>query len=213
MKLIPLSLFFLCAILHLIALIGGWERFRRITKAGLMPFLLGYYLLGARTPLVAVAAALIFGWVGDIILISAKDNRRFTLGVGSFLLGHLCYIRSLMGFIDTINMRALIIIGAAGICMALGVVRVIKPPRNMLIPVALYAGILMGLGIMALVLVMNRGDALAVMMFAGSLCFMASDTTLGYFTFRTLPRYGNLAVMITYIAAQFCLIQGFVQLV
>jgi uncharacterized membrane protein YhhN len=42
----------------------------------------------------------------------------------------------------------------------------------------------------------------------GCVLFMLSDTILAYWSFRRLPRYGNAAVMVPYIFAQFGLFLG-----
>jgi uncharacterized membrane protein YhhN len=45
--------------------------------------------------------------------------------------------------------------------------------------------------------------------FAGSLCFMVSDSMLAYDTFRKKIKYGSFLIMLTYILAQLFITLGF----
>jgi uncharacterized membrane protein YhhN len=60
----------------------------------------------------------------------------------------------------------------------------------------------------ALQLLISRRDEWGLLIFAGSLCFLVSDTLLAYFTFRTKPKYGDFFVMLSYLAAQPGIIRG-----
>jgi uncharacterized membrane protein YhhN len=197
-----LILFAAVAVFHIITLIFGLERLRRISKVLLMPLLLGYYWLAAEHFLFVVLFAGLFGWVGDILLIKHRTGF-FIMGLTGFLLGHLSYIKALLSFTERIDTIPLIIAIGAAIPLGVLLIRLIRPDKGMLLPVCLYAAALGTVCISAFCLMRYRGDTLGMMIFAGSLLFLASDTTLSYFTFRgALPRLGNLAVMATYIAAQ-----------
>lgn len=52
---------------------------RRVTKPLLMPLLLLFYLLSAATPLPLLIAALVFGFLGDTLLLG--DDRFFPAGL------------------------------------------------------------------------------------------------------------------------------------
>ncbi|GHV89414.1 hypothetical protein AGMMS50267_17740 [Spirochaetia bacterium] len=203
-----LLLFAAVAVFHLIVLTLGRERLRRISKVLLVPLLLGYYVAAAEHFLFVVVLAGLLGWVGDILLLKHDKHRRLLLGLAGFLLGHLGYINALWHFTGEVDAIPLII--AIALIIPLGVfgIRRIRPIRAMRLPVCLYAAALGAMCISAFCLMRYRGDSPGTMIFAGSLCFAASDTTLAYFLFRKLPRLANLVVMATYIAAQAGLIIG-----
>jgi uncharacterized membrane protein YhhN len=64
------------------------------------------------------------------------------------------------------------------------------------------------MSICALELLIYRRDGPGIAIFAGSLCFLLSDSVLAYFAFRTMPRYGNFLVMVPYMAAQLAITLG-----
>ncbi|MDR2363216.1 MAG: lysoplasmalogenase [Spirochaetaceae bacterium] len=49
-------------------------------------------------------------------------------------------------------------------------------------------------------------------MFIGSLCFLISDSILGYFTFRTSSKYGSFFIMFFYMIAQGSIVIGLANL-
>jgi uncharacterized membrane protein YhhN len=63
------------------------------------------------------------------------------------------------------------------------------------------------MAVSALQLFLAQGELFGAFVFAGSLCFVASDTMLALVTFRKKPLY--VYVMITYIAAQLLITLGF----
>jgi uncharacterized membrane protein YhhN len=202
LKYLFLALFAVAAVFHIITLIFGFRRLRKISKVLLMPLLAGYYLFAAQRLLPPVLAAAIFGWIGDILLIKSNRTIRFMLGILGFLLGHLCYIWSIWQFIGIINVRLLITAAIIGLGLVVFIIRVIHPPKLFTIPGCFYAAALETLSISALCLLLYRKDILGAFVFAGSLLFLVSDFILSYYTFRRFPRFGHLAVMATYLAAQ-----------
>jgi uncharacterized membrane protein YhhN len=200
-----LGLFALAAAVHIIAICLDKNIPRALSKVCLLPLLLGFYILRAEHFLVPAALALFLGWTGDIFLLSINYKQFFKLGLGSFLLGHLCYILSMIFFTENFNIPALIIATAAALALGIPVMMLIKPDRTMRVPVIVYGIVIELMGIFALALMLSRRAPPGIAAFAGSLCFLFSDSVLAYFTFRTLPRYGNLLVMIPYMAAQLCL--------
>ncbi|MEU4918603.1 lysoplasmalogenase [Streptomyces parvus] len=81
--------FLLVAAADLAGLLAGAETVHLVAKPLLMPLLAGYAALrGAPRPLVA---ALLFGWGGDVFLL-ADNDLAFLVGMGSFAVGHVCYL-------------------------------------------------------------------------------------------------------------------------
>jgi uncharacterized membrane protein YhhN len=201
-------LYVVCALIHLTAACLDRERLRQFTKVCLLPLLVGYYAAGAGRFLPFVVLAGLLGWMGDIVLIRISKRRNLILGLTGFLLGHIFYILSICFFIQDLNYTVLAIALAISAPLVAGIFLLVRPEKSLRLPVIIYEIVIMGMAISALLLLLYRRDLPGISVFAGSLCFIASDTILAYFTFRTFPRFGNVAVMLPYIIAQYCLIAG-----
>jgi uncharacterized membrane protein YhhN len=203
-----LGLYGLAVVLHLTAILTEKDRLHGISKICLLPFLLGLYIFTARTFQVPVVFALIFGWAGDCFLIAIHRKGLFLLGLAGFLLGHLCYILALHSLTAPLDRPSLIIAAIAALALGIAVCVFIKPGRALLIPVIVYGIVIEVMNIYALQLLLYRRDGPGIAVFAGSLCFLLSDTILAFCTFRTMPRYGNFLVMVPYTAAQLAITLG-----
>ena len=185
--------------------------FQFILKGCLMPLVLAVYISGGNTVLLPVVLALVFGWIGDVMLVRITSITWFRLGLASFLIGHICYCIAMSGFILPLHIPVLVIslIVAAGFCVA--AYKVIKPGKQMRIPVIAYEIIIMVMAVFACQLFLAQLDAgkvmFGVLVFAGSVCFVISDTLLALKTFRKVKIY--FVVMLFYIAAQFLITLGF----
>jgi uncharacterized membrane protein YhhN len=208
MKTVFLVLFAVDAVFQLVSIFARREWPRRISKALLVPLLLGYYFVDAEHFLVTAVLAGIFGWAGDIFLIHAGSIKLFILGLLSFLLGHLCYIRSILYFTESVDPAALIAAVIIMVPVGFFVFRIIRPEKAVILPLVVYGGVLVGMVISTFCLMLSRQDLLGAVFFAGGVLFLVSDTILGYGRFREGAQINNAAVMITYITAQACLIMG-----
>lgn len=81
--------FLLVATADLAGLIAGAETVHLVAKPLLMPLLAGYAALRGAPRL--LVAALLFGWGGDVFLL-ADNDLAFLVGMGSFAVGHVCYL-------------------------------------------------------------------------------------------------------------------------
>jgi uncharacterized membrane protein YhhN len=212
MKYLFLLLFAADALIQVVAILLRREGLRRVSKVLLVPLLIGYYILTAEHFLVSALLAGILGWLGDIFLIRSGRNKLFILGLLGFLLGHVGYIWSLVYFTGNVNAIALTVAVIAAIPLGFVVFRFIRPEKEVLMPLLVYALVLEGMAIAAFCLMLYRKDVPALAIFAGSLCFMASDTILGHGLFRRGARVRDLPVMTSYMAAQACLILGLARL-
>jgi uncharacterized membrane protein YhhN len=206
-----IGIFTAVALGHLIVLFFNNKMLQAISKICLLPLLLGIYLVSAEHFIFTVVLAAIFGWGGDVLLLKIDNRVFFKGGLTCFLLGHLCYIPSMFFFTRTVHIPGLIISAAAAFPLALAVMRFIRPPKVMLIPVIIYGVVIELMVISALQLALYRRDSIGLVIFGGSLCFLFSDTILARFSFRTLPKYGSFFVMLPYILAQSSIILGLTQ--
>ncbi|MDR0602526.1 MAG: lysoplasmalogenase [Treponema sp.] len=206
------GIFAACVLVHLGAILSKKKKLEAASKILLLPPLLAAYIAGANTLLVTVIVAVLSGWAGDIFLINIKKPVFFRLGLASFLVGHICYIPSMLRFTGNISPPLLAV--SAALFLAGGVVlyRLIKPDAAMRIPVILYEIAIVLMSLAALQLLVSQRNVPGALAFAGSLFFLASDGFLARFLFNTKPEWGDIVVMTSYIAAQAAIVSALAML-
>jgi uncharacterized membrane protein YhhN len=188
------------------------HRFRVLTKPLLMPLLAGSLATAPgssslRTPVLAAQA---FGWVGDVSLLSEK-RKPFLIGTAGFALGHFAYVagfsrhRASTRLPDETSTRALAGIWAAS--APLVALSAARRDRKLGLPVAAYSATLTAMAISANRLSTSTSPIARRFATAGSLLFLASDSTLGLrkFVLSDPPAGMEPVVMATYTAGQFLL--------
>jgi uncharacterized membrane protein YhhN len=213
-----LIIFALVSVVHVSAIFFRNGKIRRVSKIFIVPALLAAYITGQGTPLIFPVLALLFGWLGDVLLLRISEKTYFQLGLVSFLLGHVCYIITFvecLGFFSgsgKVNTMAIAVFIPIAIAVGVMVFRFIAPPKEMIFPVLLY---MVAIEIMTFwgleIFIINPGFA-GILIFAGALCFMISDTTLAHYTFGKLTIPGAVAIMVLYIMAQAGIILGLMSL-
>jgi len=209
LKLVFLIILGVVSVVYLVLLFIKKGLFQAILKGCLMPLVLAVYIFGAEKILVTVILALVFGWLGDTFLLDISDPRRFKLGIASFLLGHVCYIISMFNYARPFNIPVVVISAAVAVCLGVIIFKIVRPGKEMKISVIAYEAIIMTMAIFAIQLFLSQGSSFGAFVLAGSLCFVASDSTLSYVIFRKSSKLGDFFVMLTYIAAQLLITLGF----
>ena len=202
-------IFIIVSVNYLVSLFFKRGLFRDILKCFLVPLILAIYIFSAEKILLPVVLALVLGWAGDILLLEITDLQRFRLGLLSFLLGHICYIIAMYGFAMPLNITVLCISIAAAAVFGFCTLKIIRPSAEMKIPVFIYMFIILTMSVFALQVLVSQGSPFGALVFAGSLCFLVSDSLLAFDTFRKKTTAGYFMVMLTYIAAQFLITLGF----
>ncbi|MFE7479689.1 lysoplasmalogenase [Streptomyces sp. NPDC057552] len=201
----PLLLaFLLAAAVDLAGLLAGLDTVHLVAKPLLMPLLAGYAAVRGGPRLLVVA--LLFGWGGDVFLL-ADNDLAFLLGMGSFALGHVCYL-TLFGRDrdrgrDGGRARASLVT-AIGYVLVLAVFLVLiwsDLPAELRVPVAGYSVLLTAMA--------WRAGVLGRYAAAGGALFLLSDALIatGIAEWPRLPA-PDFWVMLTYIAAQLLLALG-----
>lgn len=191
----PLLFAFLVATaVDLAGLLAGVWTVHAAAKPLLMPLLVGY--VAARGGPRLLVAALLFGWGGDLALLFDAEPA-FMLGMGSFAIGHICY---LLLFRGAAMKRPL----GAGYALALvAVIALLWPdlPADLRIPVAGYS--------LLLTVMAFRSSGLGRCAGIGGALFLLSDSLIatGVAEWPQLPA-PDFWVMATYAAAQLLLALG-----
>lgn len=216
-KRIFMVLFIAVSLADLLAIYFSLEWLQHICKPLITVMLGGYYFVSAprehRSGIIMLA--LFFSFLGDSFLMyEAMNELYFMSGLGSFLLAHVMFILVYRKFqwIKTDNELA----GVHRVRMALpvvlagcGLLVVLYPKLNeLLVPVMIYAAVLVVMVLMALFRYGRTSSLSFSLVFAGALLFMISDSLLAFNKFLQPVFMGGLLVMITYISAQFLIIEG-----
>lgn len=159
-----------------------------------------------------LVAALVLGLLGDVGLMLASDDDGppdlpFLLGLGSFLLGHVCYLIAfvLYGLHGWQLLAGVLVVSGLA---ALLVPRVLSGARrvggvSLASVVAVYAAALSAVAVLA---VGTAATATAI----GGLLFLVSDSLIAWQRFVHRIPHGPLAVIVTYHAAQALILIGLI---
>jgi uncharacterized membrane protein YhhN len=198
-----LAAFALTAAVDLACLAAGFDAGHTVAKPLLMPLLaLWAALRRAPRPLLA---ALLFGWGGDVLLLSDAEPA-FLAGMASFAAGHLCYLL----LFRTHGSRYAVPRARAGL-LALGYAGALVPtvallwpdlPAELRVPVAGYSLLLTAMAY-------GAGIRLGLCTGLGGALFLLSDTLIatGVADWPQPPR-PDFWIMLTYIGAQALLAGG-----
>jgi len=201
--------------------ITGDIRLEYASKPLIMLWIALFYILNAKHPgmRAPVLLAFFFSWTGDLLLMFSggyNNEMLFYAGVGGFLVAQLFYIgvflrfasNSTKGFLVKDPLPALPLLG-----YLVAIYLILLPGlKGVMIPVILiYAVALVGMSVAAL----NRKGRVAyasyAMVFAGSVLFVASDSMIAFNKFHTEIPMAGFWIMLTYIAAQYLIMQGLIR--
>ena len=163
-----------------------------------------------------IFAGLLFGLFGDCFLMFVHlDSNFFILGLISFLIGHVLYITAFYldykwqtGIEKKSSWLAIITFGVFGI----GFYLYLRPYLDALnIPVMIYAFVI---SLMAVMAVNRKGRVNTTsfnLIFYGAILFLISDSILAYNKFVSPIKFSGLAIMSTYMIAQYLITMGAVE--
>ena len=192
------------------------HKLKNITKPFWVPAITGIYLLMPGTPDRLVLGALVFGYIGDLLLMRGKKSW-FITGAVSFLIGHLFYITVFMidaGSLDVFTAHPLqssiFLLPYAGYTLFLRRI-LYKNVRSVFTAAALYLIVLLLMSYASLLRIWNVPAVSAAMTFCGTLLFIVSDTLIAVRRFRRDIKGIGTLIIFTYIAAQLLIVCGLSQ--
>ncbi|CAA9203089.1 hypothetical protein FLA105534_04417 [Flavobacterium bizetiae] len=206
------------SILYLIVLFTGHENLDLYLKPALIPLLgFGVYFHRKFPSKNILLSALLFSWIGDVILLFADIAEiYFILGLLSFLIAHLSYCvlfnKQIIGEIQ-IN-KILFAVGSLVIAFYLTAMILVLIPRlgELKIPVIIYAAVISTMLLFAFngYLIWKKPGALYI--FLGAVAFVASDSILAFDKFYAPIQKSSFFIMLTYLVAQYLIVVGIIKL-
>ena len=213
-----LSVYIGFSIFYLLITAFNQEDIARILKPFLLPILVFAVAssthFGTKKTLIT---ALTFSWIGDVILLFAdKGEIYFILGLVAFLVSHVFYIVlfSKQTISKTISNKLSF---GAGIGLILlyffGMITTLGPKLGSLtIPVVIYAVVISTMLFYALKGSFQWNTIPYQSVLIGAVFFISSDSILAFNKFDQPIPYASFLIMITYLAAQFCIVWGILKL-
>ena len=185
----------------------------QVTKPLLMPVLMIWLFRNMHTGGRAfLLGGLFFSWLGDIaLLLEDRHPLLFIAGLVGFLITHICYIiyfgkiRSAAPSLIRQKPWLVLLVAAYGI----GLVTFLYPKLGDLrMPVMAYAVVICTMLLFSLHVFYKVHRTAAMLFTGGALCFVLSDSLLAINKFYQPFTGAGVAIMLTYCAAQFCIVRG-----
>jgi uncharacterized membrane protein YhhN len=210
-------IFLLVLIIHIAGIYIGNEMIEKITKPLLIAVLAGYFILSVRSFRSGlkkwIILALLFSWVGDILLMFVADNSAFFLaGLSTFLIAHLFYIFFFhaVRIQENIKGKAFLLL-LVFIYYAILMTVLTPGLGSMKLPVGIYGVFICFMVMLAMHMLYVKNRNAGTKMFAGALLFVISDTVLAINKFYYPFMEAGIIVMITYGVAQLLIVQGAIE--
>lgn len=201
------------SVTHLAACGLGKSRLRYSTKLLLMPLVAALYCALVDRPAPTVLAAMFCGWAGDFFMIYKHRDAFLAAGMAAFGVGHILYVARIGVIAAAAEPRLFTALAATLVPGAVAIVifAVLRRriPKQLRLPGLLYGLLLASLGSAAFI-ALRAGAPGGAYLLAGGCLFLCSDGILSFETFRDGDsNLADVAVMLTYIAAQTLLAIGF----
>ena len=213
-----LSVYIGFSVFYLLITAFNQEEIARILKPFLLPLLVvAVYLSEKFKTKTLLLTALTFSWIGDVILLFAdKGEIYFILGLVAFLVSHVFYIVLFSKQAISKTIKNKISFGAGiGLIVIyfLMMISTLAPKLGSLtIPVVIYAVVISTMLFYALKGSFQWNTIPYQSVLIGAIFFISSDSILAFNKFDQPIPYASFLIMITYLAAQFCIVWGILKL-
>ena len=210
-------IFWILAILDLVGIAARIELLHMIVKPMLIPALL-LLLLKTHTSTPGkklLLIGLIFSWLGDVLLMFENKHQLFFIfGLVSFLTTHIFYIiyflriKSLTPSLLKKSPVYFALVFAYGITL---VWQLFPHLGYLKLPVIIYAAVICTMLLCSLHVFLKVDKKAAVYFVAGAAAFVISDSLLAINKFYQPFAYAGIFIMLTYCAAQYLIVQGYIE--
>jgi uncharacterized membrane protein YhhN len=160
-----------------------------------------------------VVAALFFSWVGDMLLLFQQNHSLFfLLGLSAFLIAHIFYIVLFHSIRLIENVRSNLWLLLIVVIYYLALISFLSPYlHDMKIPVRIYGIVISFMFMLAMHMLFIQQKKAGLLMMAGALLFVISDSVLAINKFYQSFEPAGAAIMLTYGLAQFLITDGVIR--
>jgi uncharacterized membrane protein YhhN len=209
--------FWLLAVVDIVGIAANMEILHFIAKPLLIPvlFSLLYFTRSTVPQKGLLLTGLFFSWLGDVFLLfEYKYALFFIFGLVSFLTTHIFYI---IYFLRVRSERLSLLIKQPvfiALVLAYGITLVWQLyPRlgDLKLPVMVYAAVICSMLLCSMHVFLKVNKKAAWLYLCGALFFVLSDSLLAINKFSQPFPYAGVFIMLTYCAAQFFIVSGYIQ--
>ena len=212
MKYVFLAVFIIATAIHLYASLKQDKKMRNMTKPFILLALLGFYVLAARVPSTFIILALIFSWLGDVLLMP-KGVKWFTAGGIAFMISHVFFI---LGYLKDVNFAGIpvwlvILLAVFFVTVVTYIFSKLKPhlPKALFYPMFLYLLINGAMNCFAIFRWVSVPSAATLTTAIGAALFFISDSSLFFVRFNKESRMKtHFLVMLTYSIGELLIVLG-----
>ncbi|MFI5132837.1 MAG: lysoplasmalogenase [Chitinophagales bacterium] len=190
------------------------EIMRFTTKPLLVIVLAGYFLtltkIWQNNLKRWILAALLFSWVGDVLLLfEPRASIFFLLGLSAFLLAHIFYITLFHNIRLKENVKSNWLLLLVVVVYYAILITILSPYLgNMKLPVRIYGIFISFMFMLAMHMLFIKNKIAGRWMMLGALLFVASDSLLAINKFYQQFDSAAIIIMLTYGLAQFFITEG-----
>ena len=204
------------------AIIGGKHGLEYVCKPLIMVILSSWFFFNSRRYgdrfTLFIQAGLFFSLIGDMALMFQHlDDFFFLIGLGAFLLAHLCYCIAFIHNITEVGGGDGLMV-SSGIAIAIALFAILFSWRlspqldeGLMVPVIAYVAIIACMAMLAAFRYMRTFPRSFWLVMIGALLFMVSDTLLAINRFMKPLDWSPVVIIIAYAIAQFLIAAGALQ--
>lgn len=207
-------LFIIFLLVDIYAVYLNNETLRYVTKPLLMPLLIGHFYFNTNSFSSIlkkwIILALIFSWLGDVLLMFESVNSNFFIyGLIAFLIAHIFYILYFDFVIQLEKLRKKYWIFIPVLAYYVLLISLLSPALgDMRLPVRIYGVVISYMLIQSFQTARIQNKRSALLLIVGAILFIGSDSVLAINKFYQPFEYAGLVVMTTYGLAQLLLTIG-----
>lgn len=204
------AIFVIISLCDLVGVLFNIDLLRTIFKPLLMLTLLMLYLVSDSNINKWYIGALMFSFFGDVLLMF-EGEIYFMLGLVSFLIAHVIYIKIVMGWLDKITYKSIIVAAIPFTILFFSLITLLNENLNdLFIPVVIYGITISVMGLVSLLYYLNSKSKSALFMVIGASLFIISDSVLAINKFYNTNELYPILIMLTYIAAQYLIYKAII---
>jgi uncharacterized membrane protein YhhN len=209
--------FWILAILDMVGIAAHIEMLHFIVKPLLIPalLLLLFYTRSTVPGKNLLLIGLFFSWMGDVFLMfEYKHALFFIFGLASFLTTHIFYIiyflriRSANASLLKKQPMYIALVLAYGITL---VWQLYPHLADLKLPVIVYAAVICSMLLCSLQIFLKVNKKAAGYYLSGAMAFVISDSLLAINKFYQPFAFAGIFIMLTYCAAQYFIVRGFIE--
>lgn len=212
MKFFFLAVFLISTAIHLYASLKEDSKMRNISKPFILLSLLGLYIMVARDMSVLIIFALLFSWIGDLLLIH-KGIKWFASGGVMFTISHAFFIA---GYLVDVSFKKIpvILIVVLPVIFAGTVVYIFSKlkshlPKPLFYPAFLYLLVNGAMNCFAILRFASNPGPATIVTALGAVLFFVSDTIQFFVRFKKKSRFKtHFPIMLTYSVGELLIVLG-----